>query len=495
MLKPLEASHPSPGTGRPSPGPDRRRDPFVDVLRVTAIVLVVAQHWLMPAIAYDDGVLTTGNALATPGAWAVTWLSQVMPLVFFAGGAAAAYSLIRRPGFGSRSRPIGLCHGWLDGRLLRLVAPVVPLIALWLPLPHLLLALGVPADPVETGSALAGRLLWFLALYVLITALTPTLLQLHQRLRGAEIVLLAVGALLVDVVRFGFAGGTGIVGYANVAFVWIACYQLGIAYSSGRLRWMSGWRALVVAGLGLFATTLAVAAGPYPGSMIGMPGEPVSNMNPPTFALLTVTALQLGLALALRPALERWAAYPPVARGIDWLSARLMTIYVWHMPALIVVGGVSVVGFGWATPALLSAEWRQVMPLWLVSLSFVLAVFVRLCSRVERSVRTVPPRHSWPVGVATVLIGLGLLMFAVNGFSPALATHPLGPVGASLGVVTGVGLLLINRKSRPTARPAVPRPRPVAAPARVGPGVGVAPPTIHQLTGSQGQPEREKVGV
>jgi hypothetical protein len=501
MLKPLESQRRGLEVQQLPTGPGHHRDRFIDALRVVAIVLIVAQHWLMPAISYDDGTLTTGNALSTPGAWVITWLSQVMPLVFFAGGAAAAYSMMKaRPALGPRSSPAmpRTGSGWLGARLLRLVVPVVPLVALWLPLPHLLLALGLPDDPVETGSRLAGRLLWFLALYVLITALTPVLIRLHHRLRGVEIGFLAAGALLVDIVRFGFLDGSEAVGYLNVAFVWISCYQLGILYSCGRLRRLHGLRALSVAAAGLTATAVCVAAGPYPGSMIGMPGEPLSNMNPPTFALLTVTALQLGLVMALRPAIERWAAYPPVAGGIRWLSARLMTIYVWHMPALIFVGGVSAVGFGWATPALLSADWRQAMPLWLASLTLVLALFVRLCSRIERSIRGgSAQRQSWSVGMATVLVGLGLLALAANGFSPALAAHPAGPVGACLAVVVGVALLVPKRAPGPSSHPALPdpRPSPTATCAQAQADVGLAPPSMHQLTGSLGQPEREKVGV
>src|SRR4051812_31795641 len=64
------------------------RDPFIDLLRVFGMALVVLQHWTIPVLAFDGTRLTTGNALATPGVWVVTWISQVMPLVFFAGGAA-----------------------------------------------------------------------------------------------------------------------------------------------------------------------------------------------------------------------------------------------------------------------------------------------------------------------------------------------------------------------------------------------------------------------
>ncbi|WP_240197427.1 acyltransferase, partial [Nonomuraea lactucae] len=87
------------------------RDPFIDALRVFGMALVVAQHWTIPVLAFDGTTLTTGNALATPGLWAVTWLSQVMPLVFFAGGAANAIGLRRARHDAPR---------WLFARLRRL---------------------------------------------------------------------------------------------------------------------------------------------------------------------------------------------------------------------------------------------------------------------------------------------------------------------------------------------------------------------------------------
>jgi hypothetical protein len=162
MLKPLESQRRGLEVQQLPTGPGHHRDRFIDALRVVAIVLIVAQHWLMPAISYDDGTLTTVNALSTPGAWVITWLSQVMPLVFFAGGAAAAYSSLSRSGSRlstdispGRDRQPDLGdprRGWLGERLLRLAVPVVPLVAVWLPLPHLLLALGLPADARDYGT-------------------------------------------------------------------------------------------------------------------------------------------------------------------------------------------------------------------------------------------------------------------------------------------------------------------------------------------------------
>ncbi|MFD2350908.1 hypothetical protein ACFSTC_18610 [Nonomuraea ferruginea] len=132
---------------RPRTAQPAARDPFIDVLRVLGMALVVLQHWTIPVLGYDGARLTTGNALATPGVWVVTWISQVMPLVFFAGGAANAISFRRSAAGGPR---------WLTGWLRRLAWPLLPLAAVWIPLPHLLLALGVPEQPLEVGGAADG---------------------------------------------------------------------------------------------------------------------------------------------------------------------------------------------------------------------------------------------------------------------------------------------------------------------------------------------------
>lgn len=338
----------------------------------------------------------------------------------------------------------------MANRLRRLALPVVPLLAVWLPLPHLLLAAGMPTGPVDTASHLAGELLWFLALYVLITALTPALVRLHRRWHGTELVALAAGAIATDAVRFTVLGGGDAVGYANIIFVWVTVYQVGIAYASGGMRWARGARALAVAGAGLAGVVLAVGAGPYPSSIIGMPGAPMSNMNPPTAVLLAIAMLQLGLALALRPVIQRWAARGPVAPAIDWLSARLMTIYLWHIPALIAVTGATVMGLGWSTPDLLSAEWLREMPAWIAAAVFTLLGLIRLFHRFERLPRPVPAPSAWCLYAATVLIGLGLLTLAVNGFAPGLAAHPAGPVAAGAAIALGAGLLNLTGQAFPT---------------------------------------------
>lgn len=126
---------------------ERGRDTYLDLIRTLAIVAVVAQHWIMPVLGYHDGTLHTGNALATPGWWLVTWLSHVMPLVFFAGGAANLLSLRRA------NSP----REWLGGRLHRLLLPVVALVLVWMFVPSLLRMFALPEQPTTSPPTRAAR--------------------------------------------------------------------------------------------------------------------------------------------------------------------------------------------------------------------------------------------------------------------------------------------------------------------------------------------------
>lgn len=186
------------------------RDRFVDVVRAFAILAIVGQHWLLP-VSSDGGTRpTTGNSLTVLEGWASTLLSPVLPLIFFAGGAAAAGSLhTHRRLAGPTDRP----RSWLADCTVRLALPVLPLVAILLPLHHLLVATGAPAQAVHSAAALVGRLAWFLAAYALLVSLTPILVRLHERCRGLELIVIATGAVAAEVVRLVGADGTNWLGH------------------------------------------------------------------------------------------------------------------------------------------------------------------------------------------------------------------------------------------------------------------------------------------
>lgn len=416
-----------------------QRDTFLDVVRAGAILAVISQHWLMPVLSYTDGRLATGNALATPGWAAITWLSNVMPLVFFAGGAANFISFQRAAS----------ARDWLAGRIGRLLLPVLPLTAVWLGAPVLLRDFGAPEQPVQVAGAIAGQLLWFLAVYLLAVLATPLMAAAHRRWGLAVPAALGGIAVLVDVVRFE---GFGLFGYANAVFVWLAVHQLGFHYVDGKLGSLNRKPALAVAAAGFGVTALLVAFGPYPMSMIGMPGSPVSNMSPPTAVLVSLAVGQIGLALALRPQLRALAARPTAGAALQWIGARFMSVYLWHMPALVIVAGVSVLGFGYATPEPGSLRWLAAAPLWFAAAGVVLIGLLRVFGRFET--RRIPMTAPAPASrlVAAALVGsIGLLGLAARGFTAPLDGGVLdGPLPWAAIVLSSA--LLASRRSPATVR-------------------------------------------
>ncbi|MFJ1762906.1 acyltransferase [Amycolatopsis sp. NPDC088138] len=392
------------------------RDRFLDVVRAGAILAVITQHWVMPVLSYSDGKLATGNALATPGWWVVTWLSQVMPLVFFAGGAANLISLRRA------ESP----RKWLAARIRRLMVPVLPLMAVWLVVPDFLRGLGVPPQPLQVGSAIAAQLLWFLAVYVLVVLLTPVMVAAHRRWGLKVPLVMAVAGVLVDVARFN---DLGYIGYANAIFVWVAVHQLGFHYVEGRLGSLTRRGALTLSAAGFGITALMVAFGPYPASMIGMPGAPVSNMSPPTVLLAFLAVGQIGLLLAFRPQLNALAERPGIGNALSWLGARFMSVYLWHMPALIVVAGVTVYGLGYETPAPGTVLWLVMAPAWFAVCGMVLLGLLRLFAHFETQRDAFAVTAKLPqLIVAGLMVSGGLLGLAAHGFAPLSDGIAHGPV-------------------------------------------------------------------
>src|SRR5690606_41520285 len=79
-----------PAATPPSAG---ERDRFLNLVRLAAMVLVVAQHWLLPMLVLDSAAVVPERHEVLAHLWPATWVTQVMPLVFFASGASTTLSL------------------------------------------------------------------------------------------------------------------------------------------------------------------------------------------------------------------------------------------------------------------------------------------------------------------------------------------------------------------------------------------------------------------
>ncbi len=144
------------------------RNRIVDFWRVVAIGVVVFGHWLAASIwkqPNDEIALLNSLEWIPYSAW-ITWIVQVMPVFFLAGGYANAKGL-RRVIAGEQLR-----RDWITLRTRRLWTPVTPLLVVWV---VLIVALRpfIPSEVVFAGAMSATVPLWFLAVYITLTAVAP----------------------------------------------------------------------------------------------------------------------------------------------------------------------------------------------------------------------------------------------------------------------------------------------------------------------------------
>ncbi|WP_327683368.1 acyltransferase family protein [Streptomyces sp. NBC_00467] len=384
------------------------RDRYIDLLRVASLGTVVLGHWLM-AVVTDDGV---GNLLAVvPELQLLTWALQIMPVFFFVGGFshALSYRSLRR------RHPEGSVYSaFLRARLQRLLRPTMVFILVWGAAALVVQLLGGDGGLTGVALRLVAQPLWFIGIYLSMVAFTPPLLKLHERYGWAAFAALVAGAVAVDVARFAF--GVPFVEFLNFAFVWLAVHQLGFLRADGLIR----VPAALAAG-GLAAAVTLVVYGPYPLSMVGMPGEKVSNMAPPTLALLCHGLWLVGAVELLRGPGTRFAERARVWRGVVAANGIAMTAFLWHLTAMLGVYG-AFLALGVALPEPASGAWWAQVPVRLVLAAGLTAVLVAAFRTFERPAASAPAtapaastggRSGGPVAA----LGITLCLFGVLGLS------------------------------------------------------------------------------
>ncbi|MFF0040675.1 acyltransferase [Streptomyces mirabilis] len=440
------------------------RDKYVDLLRVASLGTVVLGHWLMAAVSVrGDGRAEVGNLLAVePRLQLLTWALQVMPVFFFVGGFSHALSyrsLRRKAGeHGEKGENGGgaLYSVFLRARLQRLLRPTVVFIGVWGALALALQLAGREGGLLDVSLRLVAQPLWFIGIYLAMVAFTPPLLRLHERYGWGAFGGLVAAAGLVDVLRFGF--GVPYVEFLNFAFVWLAVHQLGFLRADGKLR-----RPYLLAGAGLAGVVLLVAYGPYPLSMVGMPGEKISNMAPPTFALLCHGLWLVGGVESLRGPARRWLRRPRVWRAVVAANGVSMTAFLWHLTAMLGVYG-ALLALGVRLPEPATGAWWAQVPVRVVVAGAVTALLVTVFRRFEQpsavvlgqsGVSPAGARPAAALGVTLCLFGvLGLSMVGFGGLlegrtAVLIAVRVTAPVAVAM---TLVGWLLVERAGR--GRPA-----------------------------------------
>ncbi|MFJ3510523.1 acyltransferase family protein [Streptomyces luteogriseus] len=295
------------------------RDRAVDALRAAAVLGVVLGNWLVSALVSDGPTLRTASPLQhMPWLAPISWMFQTLAVFFLVGGHVAT-----RGHASARARGVPY-RQWLTGRLTRLGKPVVAVLGLWTVAALALLLSGAEFGTVRTLVKLALAPLWFLLVFAGLTAATPLLTRLNPLWPLAVV-------LHVDLLRFGL-GGPSWLGWVNVAAAWAVPYTLGAAWTRGELeRRRSGW---VLLGAGAAATAVLVAWAGYPASMVGVPGEGMSNLDPPSLAVVTFGLAQCGLALLLRERLRHTLRRPVAWAAVALVNLSAMTVFLWHQTAL-----------------------------------------------------------------------------------------------------------------------------------------------------------------
>ncbi|MEU7578604.1 acyltransferase [Streptomyces sp. NPDC041068] len=297
------------------------RDRAVDALRAFAILGVVGGHWLVTALVSQGGALRGASPLQhMPWLAPISWVFQTLAVFFLVGGHVAAKSHAS-----ARERGIGY-GAWLAARLGRLFRPVAAVLGLWAAVAAGLVVSGADPATVHALVKLALSPLWFLLVFAALTAATPLVRRLNPLWPLAVV-------LHVDLIRFGF-GGPAWLGWVNLAAGWLVPYTLGAAWARGELTRRSG--AVLLVG-GAAATAGLILWAGYPASMVGVPGEAVSNLNPPTLAAVAFGLAQCGLALLLRDPLSRWMRRPAAWTAVALANLSAMTVFLWHQTALMAV--------------------------------------------------------------------------------------------------------------------------------------------------------------
>lgn len=415
--------------------PSRNR--LVDFLRAASILLVISGHWLLTAPYVSGGDLALGNMLElTEFTQWLSWGFQVMPVFFLVGGYANAAS------WGAALRDEKPFSAWLDSRLRRLLLPVLPLIAVWAVLAPLGRLVGLDASLVQEASTIALVPIWFLAIYTVIILFVPLTYGWWKRFGFWSFTVPVLLAILDDALFF--AGWRG-VGWFNYLLIWIAVHQLGYAWMDGRI---SSRPVRFVAGLvGVAALVGLTVGGPYPISMISVPGTEISNTLPPKLPLLALAIAQAGLVLALESPLRRWLQRRTPWTAAVLLNGMIMTIYLWHSTAMLLIIGLatSLGGIGLEVRPT-TGLWWATRPLWLGVYAIALAAMMPAVARFER-LRS-PERHA-PAGlqVAGALVaclGLAMLAYLGLGGEVGLGLQLLAVATPFAGALLG-GLLVTRR--------------------------------------------------
>ena len=414
-----------------------KRNRCVDFLRAASILVVVMGHWLMAAPWVDaDGTHISHLLDVLPWTQWLTWVMQVMPIFFFVGGYANGIS------WDAACRD-GIAYGdWLSSRLTRLLGPVVVLVLFWIITASVAHGAGVSAGMIRVASQIALVPTWFLAVYALVVLLVPLTRDAWKSMGMGSIAIPFLLAGLVDGAYFGL--DWTVVGWLNYLFVWIGVHQLGYAWLDGRFASRLRSSLWCIGGLGLLVGLTEV--GPWPHSLVGVPGQVVSNTEPPHLPLVALAAFQFGGIMLIEGWLARRLGGSHLWTVTVLINGMIMTIFLWHSTVMMLSfgAGIWLGGIGLEVMPGTSGWWWTRL-IWVAVFAVALLPFVGGFSRFERpSKRGTLGPAPWRMVVGSGFVVVGLALLASGGIGGA---GPFGlrlvPILLTLGgaEVGGVGVI------------------------------------------------------
>jgi hypothetical protein len=366
-----------------------KRDLTLDLARVFCVLLVVVIHLLFIGVGRDaDGALVISRPLEEQSWFAgVTWVGQIMPLFFVVGGFASITA------WRSNVRRGGTAADYVKTRVLRLAQPSLPLFLFYVVVIGGATLLALAPELVGTVVEGAGSPLWFIAAYCLCQTVVPVMVRLHARAAWPTLGVLLLGVVLVDAVRYSL--DVPQIGYLNMFFVWLLVQQIGFWYADGWFARRTWWQLVLLAAACYAALVPLTTVGPYSVDML-------DNLNPPTLPLVLLGLAQACVLRLLRPALAKLMSTHAARAVVFLVGTRLMTIYLWHLPVIIIVAGLGLLIPG-ASPEPASPAWwwsRILVYVLVLALLFALSFLV---GRWEQPRELGPTPPIWVVVVAAVL--------------------------------------------------------------------------------------------
>ncbi|MGW8483986.1 acyltransferase family protein [Microbacterium sp. NPDC055903] len=423
------------------------RDLTLDLARVLCVLLVVFVHILFTGVGRNaDGTLLIEKTVELQS-WfdAVTWVANIMPLFFVVGGYAAM------AGWHSAQRKGTSADAFVRVRLARLARPALPVFVFFTVALGAVRLVGVDAALVDGIAIGVGSPLWFLAAYMVAQALAPRMIRWHERHGAVVLLVLLAASIATDALRFIVAGGMlgiepiGPSGYGlgqqlfgipNVVFVWLFCQQIGFFLHDGWFAARARWQLVALIAIGYLAVWGLVSLGGYSWSMLANQWPPSAPMA--VFAVIQASAL----ALLHRPLTALMTMRG--AQGVVFLlGSRLMTIYLWHLPVIMIITGIQLL---LPLPIPLPgspAWWWTRAPFLLVVLAVVWLLSLWLV-RFEQVPPLEPPRYR---GTTTTVVAV--LLFVI----PILAITAYGldfPLAALALVTTAVAVWMTGARRRLT---------------------------------------------